>query len=153
LVHGQQVSELKRKAFIKHYLGAAQGNATKAAIMAGYSETSAKVTGSRLLSAANVQQAIQRHANKVEVSTERSLQNIGAIANEKAAKVSAGDILKANELILKVKGALSDRQTEARVTVNIGFLTNDKPSAVIVQELAPPTRVVSPGVIDSDSDT
>jgi phage terminase small subunit len=128
------MSELKRKAFIRAYLGSAKGNATEAAKIAGYSEKTAYSQGSRLLKDAEVQKAIQKHVSKVDISTERSLERVGIIADAKAEKITAREILKANELLLKVSGALNENRSEARVTVNIGFLTasNVEPRNVTV---------------------
>lgn len=128
------MSELKRKAFVRFYLGEAQGNATRAAIMAGYSQKTARQQASDLLTRPDIQKAIQKYTTKVDISTERSLERVGIIADAKAEKITAREILKANELLLKVSGALNESRSEARVTVNIGFLTNngEKPTTTLV---------------------
>lgn len=63
----------RRTRFIKEYL--IDQNATRAAIAAGYSEKSAKVTGHRLLTDANVQAQInagrERISKKLEATVER----------------------------------------------------------------------------------
>jgi phage terminase small subunit len=72
----------KRARFVDEYL--VDLNATQAAIRAGYSARSAKVTASRLLTDANVAAAIQaarnRTANKLEITRERVLQEYARIA-------------------------------------------------------------------------
>ena len=59
-------------------------NATQAAIRAGYSKKNADVTGPRLLGNVGMASAIdgktQRHIEKVDVSTERILEELGTIA-------------------------------------------------------------------------
>lgn len=49
----------RERRFVDAYMGAAAGNGTQAAITAGYARNSAKVTASRLLTKANVSDAIQ----------------------------------------------------------------------------------------------
>ena len=114
---------IKRKRFVHAYLGDANGNATQAAIHAGYSPHTAKQQGSALLTRPDVAKAIQTHVGKADLSTEQALQRVATIAQQQPPKGYTGnDVLKANELILKVNGALSEAQTQSRITVNIGFL-------------------------------
>ncbi len=154
------MSALKRKAFIRAYLGEAQGNATEAAKRAGYSERTAHSQGSRLLKHVEVAGALQKRVEKLDVSTDAALQNVARIAHKAPpADAETRDILKANELLLKVSGALTERrQTDSRITVNIGFLSNSQPSASVTTidisddatthaEHAPPAaRQVLPGI-------
>lgn len=68
----------KQKMFVREYL--VDRNASRAAVAAGYSEKSAKVTGCRLLTNANVQAAIddktQRRMEKLDISADYVLQTI-----------------------------------------------------------------------------
>lgn len=137
------MSALKRKAFIRAYFGDAHGNATKAAELAGYSPHTAKQQGSRLLSHVDVQRALQRHAQKDDASTVRCIANVSAIANHAPQKLTGSEILKANELLLKVNGALRDKPSDSRVTVNIGFLTATGTHPHTVQVMASPTHIES----------
>lgn len=121
-------------------------------MLAGYSEKAARQIGSRLLTYDDVREAVEKASRKADSSTERAIANVSAIANQPAQKVSSGDILKANELLLKVNGALKDRQSESRITVNIGFLTNGSQSAPTIEVMAvdaqgitPPARVLQSG--------
>jgi phage terminase small subunit len=59
----KQRSNPRERRFVDAYLGAARGNATKAARIAGYAGGSEvlKVQGSRLLTRANVRRAIDEH--------------------------------------------------------------------------------------------
>jgi phage terminase small subunit len=72
----------KQQLFIKEYL--VDLNATQAAIRAGYSEKTAKSIGQENLTKPDIQRAIQSQMNtraeKVEISAERVLQELGAIA-------------------------------------------------------------------------
>lgn len=76
----EQQAELspKQAAFVREYL--VDLNGTQAAIRAGYSPKTAVVQGSRLLTYANIQSAIQKamdkRAAKVEVSAEYVLRNL-----------------------------------------------------------------------------
>lgn len=64
----------RRTRFIKEYL--LDQNATRAAIAAGYSEKSAKVTASRLLTYANVREAIERENAKINAKLEISVERV-----------------------------------------------------------------------------
>jgi phage terminase small subunit len=73
----------KQKAFIEHYLRNG-GNATQAAISAGYSEKTAYAQGSRLLSHVEISAALAKRAEKtvqkLEITTERILQERARLA-------------------------------------------------------------------------
>lgn len=73
-----------------------------------------------------------------QLTAGHALQNLSTIANTQPKAFTGADVIKANELILKVHGALNDKHTEARVTVNIGFLVSDG----TVQVLAPTPQVM-----------
>lgn len=72
----------KQAIFVAEYL--IDGNAARAARMAGYEESSARVTGARLLTNANIAAAIAhgqaRAAEKCEVRAERTLRKLAEIA-------------------------------------------------------------------------
>lgn len=123
---------LRRKRFVHAYLGEANGNATQAAIVAGYSAGSAKQQGSRLLTNVDVQQAIQKHVTKADFTVEQSIRAVADIARTPIAQdqVTAKDVLKANELFLDVHGKLgknSQHGAGSRIQVNIGFLQAGQP--------------------------
>ena len=71
----------------------------------------------------DVQAYLAKKAEKADLTSQKALERIHAIASITPDKVQAGDVLKANELILKVNGALKDNKGDSRVTVSIGFLT------------------------------
>lgn len=79
----QEVAEHRRKRFVEAYL-ANGGNATQAAIAAGYARRSATVTGSRMLRQADVMATLkERRAvviEKMELTTERTLREIARVA-------------------------------------------------------------------------
>ena len=74
----------RRQRFVNAYIGECAGNATQAAIKAGYSEKTARSAGSRLLTKADVRQALDgRHtalAHKADVTAERVLKELSLIA-------------------------------------------------------------------------
>lgn len=61
----------KQKAFVEHYL--MSWNASDAARQAAYSERSARVTGHRLLTNANVQEEIQRRVAEMTLTANETL--------------------------------------------------------------------------------
>ena len=118
----------RQKAFVRAYLGEANGNGTQAAILAGYSKKTARQMASDLLTNPSIADALKTFAGAADISTDRAMRNIGRIANtaiQDAERIKVKDILNANELILKVNGALHDKQPEPKVTVHIGFLSRD----------------------------
>jgi phage terminase small subunit len=74
--------EPKQELFVKEYL--VDLNATKAAIRAGYSETSASQIGSENLAKPKIQEAIQKakeaRAKRTEITADRVLREIARIA-------------------------------------------------------------------------
>ena len=135
----------KRRAFVNAYLGEAQGNASKAAVSAGYSEAAAAQVASRLLKQAEVRDAIAARLDKADISTDRILQRLGKIANAEPERVSAADVVNASKVILHVNGALQDKRQDSRITVNIGFLNAGQPHETSVQvvELIQPRAQVT----------
>jgi phage terminase small subunit len=74
----------RERKFVDAYLGAAGGNATKAAIAAGITAGSARFQGSRFLARPHVHAAIQarqaKAAEKADVTAERVVQELARIA-------------------------------------------------------------------------
>lgn len=117
-----------RKKFADEYIIC--GNATQAAIEAGYSKRSAKQTGSRLLDQPEIKEYIAERmkeleeesiASQVEIlqyltrvirdeETEEALVNVGNFEQEvQEVKVSAKDKIKAVELLGKRYGSWTDK--------------------------------------------
>jgi phage terminase small subunit len=113
----------KQHAFVNAYLGEANGNGTKAAITAGYSERTATVIASQLLRHPAVQAELERRLKKADLRTDAILQRLAKIVHSEPEKVTGADIIGASKVILQVNGALSDRHPGAGITVNIGFLS------------------------------
>lgn len=125
---------VRQKRFVKALLGDANGNATKAAIAAGYSAKTAHASASRLLKSAGVQKALEQASSKCDVSVEDAMQNLGAIASTTPEKVTAADVITANKVILQVKGALQPKQQGSGITVNIGFIAEPgQPPALTIE--------------------
>ena len=123
----------RRQHFVRAYLGEAKGNATKAAIIAGYSQKTAKQIGSELLTFPDVKAAIQRGLEKADLTTQARLQRLAVLADHQPKAISAADVIRANELILKVNGALKGDTGSSRITVNIGFLTTNQPARDVTE--------------------
>ncbi|MEZ5691181.1 MAG: terminase small subunit [Rickettsiales bacterium] len=72
----------KRKRFVEEYV--IDLNGTQAAIRAGYSKKTARITASKLLAKANIQEAIaklqNKISNKLEISAERVLKEYSRLA-------------------------------------------------------------------------
>ncbi len=113
----------KQERFAAEYL--VDLNATAAAKRAGYSEKTAYSTGQRLLKNVEIQEAIQTRqgelARKLEVSQERVVGELAAIAFHEAsdapeAEMKVSNKLKALELLGKHLGMFTDK-AEASVKV------------------------------------
>jgi hypothetical protein len=116
----------KHRRFVVAYTGEAQGNATQAAIIAGYSPKSARSQASELLTKPNIIAAVQerqeRLTQKADLSDTRILQELAEVGYTKV-EVNGQSKMKALELLAKHKGLLNeDTSSSNRVTVNIGFL-------------------------------
>jgi phage terminase small subunit len=110
----------RHQTFIHHYLQT--GNATKSAILAGYSEKSAAAAGSRLLTNPEIKGAIDtvllRQAELSGISATYVLEGIRAIADDPDARHA--DRLRALELLGKHLRLFSDRiEQDTQITVTI----------------------------------
>ncbi len=139
----------KELLFADAYVGVAQGNASKAAELAGWTPKNAHQQGSRLLTRPHIIEWLQRRATRAGATTERALENVSAIANAQPSKLTGADILKANELILKVNGKLRDTHSETRMHFVIPWLALPTRQAAIDVEVSEvlPTQ---PHVLVSD---
>jgi phage terminase small subunit len=99
----------RERVFVEAYMGEASGNATKAALRAGYSEKNARQQGSRLLTKANIQHAISlRAASDPAVMTrEQRQQWLTATVNNP--DVPWPSRVRAIELLGKTQGDFIDR--------------------------------------------
>jgi phage terminase small subunit len=116
----QRKTSPRREAFIRHY--AETGNATKAAILAGYSEKSAAAAGSRLLTSPEIKGAIDnallRQAELSDISATFVLEGIRAIAENPTARHA--DRLRAYELLGKHLKLFTERvEQDSQITVTI----------------------------------
>lgn len=118
--------------FIQAYLGDANGNASEAARLAGYSEHTAGQIGSRLLKHPIIEQAVGKALKKANLTTEARLEKLGQIADSTPKSVTAADVINANALILKVNGALKDKQQDSRISISIGFLGAPQPATAAI---------------------
>lgn len=93
----------KQARFVAEYL--IDGNATRAAMAAGYSERSAMRQGSDLLRAPNVKKALdagrRRLAKKLELTAEKVLGDIARVAKKAEAAKEFSAALKGHELLGK----------------------------------------------------
>ena len=117
----------KRQRFVDAFTGEAAGNASKAAVIAGYSEKTAGQIGYALLKNVEVRQAVdaaqKQRSEQAGIASERILEEVSKIATAEV-KVRAGDKMKALELLGKYRKLWDDKQqsSNAGITVNIGFI-------------------------------
>jgi phage terminase small subunit len=129
--------------FVHAYLGEANGNGTKAAISAGYSQRSASVIASQLLRRPDVRDAIEKRLDKADIRTDAILKRLGRIVHSEPKDITTSDVIGASKLLLQVNGALKDKASDSRITVNIGFL-----------QAAPPKELpaISIETVEADAD-
>lgn len=136
----------RQQAFVDNYL--ISRNATQAAIKAGYSKKGANVTGSQLLANPNIAAVLgakaQRVAEKLEISLERTLQEVAKVAFASAAnfqRISAEDgqpridFRRATEAQLDALAAVTveefmDGRSDKRQVRRVKFALHDKAKAL-----------------------
>lgn len=137
----------KQQAFVRAYLGSAHGNATKAAIAAGYSERSAHVQGCELLKHPKVREAIDKRAEKADITAESILQELRSVAFAQV-DLKGSDKLKALDLLGKYRKLWNDGgQAHERIVIQVGFLADNLPDPyadVKVIDVTPPTPELLP---------
>ena len=106
--------------------------------------------GGRVKGSVNQATALMRERLKQvkHLTVDQALRNVSAIANHVPEKYTGSDVIKANELLLKVHGALRDAAADSRITVNIGFLARpetatDHSTTIDVQVLPSSSQVAS----------
>lgn len=112
------------------------------AYSSGHAKQGGRQKGTRNKATVAKSRALQRSA---QITADQALENLSTIANSQPERgFSGADTIKANELILRVKGALADARPESRVTVNIGFLTNANAQPPMIQVMPDSHQVLSP---------
>ena len=119
--NGQTLSPGQQK-FIEQYL--LTDNATKAAILAGYSPKTARAQGSRLLTFVDIQQAIdqkrKRLLEKLEITTEKVLSDLETARELAIEHKQFGPAIRASQLHGKYLGMFEERhQPMAPVGIQI----------------------------------
>jgi hypothetical protein len=76
---GEELLTTKEYLFVEYYLGAAQGNATQAALMAGYSAKTAQEVGAQNLSKLIIQKRVEQRKLEAKVSTDEVLLGLGDV--------------------------------------------------------------------------
>ena len=101
-------------------------NATQAAIRTGYSEHTAKQQGSRLLTNADVQVAIQglqaKFRERMEVSRESVTEQLNTAYTMAEDNGQTAVMVQASMGIAKVHGLLVDRTEEVKPTVDMSAM-------------------------------
>lgn len=107
----------RQRMFIRHYTGDAKFNASKAALMAGYSKRSAYSSGNdnvnNPLIKAAIDQQITIQAERIDVDVEEIVKELSKLAFPSpipgVKPVSDNNRLRALELLAKYKGMLTER--------------------------------------------
>ncbi len=111
------LSERERR-FVEAYMSVAAGNATKAAIVAGYSPNTARKQGSRLLTKGHIRAAVEVRAHSdPRVATRDDLQRWWTSIVQDP-DVSYRERLKASELLARSQAVFVDR-LEQKVTLTL----------------------------------
>lgn len=99
----------RKRAFCEAYL--LSGNATKAAVEAGYSSKTARSIGQRLLTFADVQEYLEQRNKEISAANTADVEEIRRFwtATMRDGGARTGERLKASELLAKSYGAFLDR--------------------------------------------
>lgn len=114
----------QKKRFIEHYL--INGNATRSAILAGYSEDSAHSQGSRLLKDAKVQAILSKKKEKLLEELHINQQDVLKGFHEIATNFEAKDSDKINawdKLARHINFYEVEKKTEAKKEITITYTT------------------------------
>ena len=95
-------------------------------------------TGGRTKGTPNkVTSALQQRIRAVQATADECFENLTAIANAKAGRIRASDIIRANTTLLKAHGRLeAPDKGSSRIQVTIGFLMPHSPPQVQTIELS-----------------
>ena len=119
----------KQRLFVQYYLETY--NATQAAILAGYSERSARSIAAENLAKPDIAAEINRHVEIMGMGANERLATLSAIARDKAGKTS--DRLRAIELLGKLAGDYTERReqsTNAYIRVSFDEVTDAELEAI-----------------------
>lgn len=102
--------KVKRKLFCEYYLGAAAGNAEKAAILAGYSAKCARQTGYKLLQDVQIKQYLAEKSDKICSENIATIEDIQRYWTEVMNDIDeqTKNRLRASELLAKAKGMFNE---------------------------------------------
>jgi phage terminase small subunit len=119
----------KRRRFVEAYLTVAAGNATKAAEIAGYSAKTARQIGSKLLTFADVRQAVEKRQQQLAKRADTAADEWQAEVRKMAfanVELSERSKVKGLEMLGRHIGTLQPKEAKATsgITVNIGFISN-----------------------------
>ncbi len=127
----------KQERFVQEYR--IDSNATQAAVRAGYSDHTAKQQGSRLLTNADVQAAIQVARadvrERVKVSVESVTKRLQKAYDQAASNGQAGAMVSAAMGIAKLHGLLIDKVEQRQVVADLTPAELDAESAKVRAEL------------------
>lgn len=118
----------KQQAFADYYIQT--GNATEAAIKAGYSEKTARITGCENLTKPNIQQYIEDKQKELENNRLADMTEVREFWTEamRNSENSMKDRLKASEMIARTSGAFLDKvemKTTGEQTITVTIMDDD----------------------------
>jgi phage terminase small subunit len=103
----------RKKVFVQEYL--VSGNATQAALKAGYSPKTARSQGQRLLTNVDIQTAIKNFQNKMEEKTTVTLERV-VLELTKVAFSDIGEVMDVEDNNLRIKN-LSELSSDVRAAI------------------------------------
>lgn len=118
----------KQQAFADYYIQT--GNATEAAIKAGYSEKTARITGCENLTKPNIQQYIEDKQKELETNRLADITEVREFWTEAMRNPDNAmkDRLKASEMIARTSGAFLDKvemKTTGEQTITVTIMDDD----------------------------
>jgi phage terminase small subunit len=107
---GPRLTERKQR-FVDAYMGSCLGNATQAAIAAGYSRNTAKSAGSRLLTFVDVKAALDRRRARIDRAAIATVAEAQEYFTEtmRLETEKRADRTKAAELLVRTQGGFTEK--------------------------------------------
>jgi len=115
---------LKQKLFIKEYVKSKNATQSASKVYNVKNRNVAKNIGSENLSNPNIKNRLERLLREVEYSPKLSISNLMDIEATKVYKTTAGDKIRASELLLKLSGLLTENKHSINLNYDIDNLDN-----------------------------
>jgi len=138
----------RQEAFVEYYCGEANWNGAKAARLAGYAESSARITAAKLLTKANISEAVKKRqlaiAAKCEITKATETVRFREIGQEAEQAGQYSAAVRAEEQICKLHGlfeADNKQKAAANLAVALGAMLRAESCRIVDSEVSEASRI------------